>query len=207
MEVTDGGDSRLSLLDWRRQTASAYAAVRNSPSPRSGWEGWRAARDRLFAGHPQSPLESREGFAGLPFAPYDERWRFTARLTETEPARRPVPTSDGTVLLDRVGRIDLPVGSLDVWWVAGYGGGLFLPFGDSTNGESTYGGGRYLLDTIKGADLGEQDGELVVDFNFAYHPSCCYSSRWSCPLPAPENRLQVRVEAGEQLGGSVGTRR
>jgi uncharacterized protein (DUF1684 family) len=84
-----------------------------------------------------------------------------------------------------------------VYWIAGYGGGLFLPFRDATNASTTYGGGRYLYDTIKGADLGAGNDELVLDFNYAYHPSCCYNPRWVCPLAPPQNRLSFAVEAGE----------
>ena len=80
-----------------------------------------------------------------------------------------------------------------------YGGGVFLPFRDETNGATTYGAGRYVLDTVKGADLGGADGRLVVDFNYAYHPSCAYDPRWSCPLAPATNRLVGPVEAGERL--------
>ncbi|MFI5048843.1 MAG: DUF1684 domain-containing protein [Gaiellales bacterium] len=78
----------------------------------------------------------------------------------------------------------------------GYGGGLFLPFGD---GDATYGGGRYLLDTVKGSDLGEADGGIVLDFNFAYNPSCAYDPRWTCPLSPLDSRLAIPVDAGELL--------
>ncbi|HEX2196540.1 MAG TPA: DUF1684 domain-containing protein, partial [Actinomycetota bacterium] len=88
--------------------------------------------------------------------------------------------------------------ALDVFWISGYGGGLFLPFRDATSGASTYGAGRYLYDTIKGADLGTEDGKLVLDFNFAYNPSCAYDPRWACPLAPPGNVLDVAVEAGER---------
>ena len=88
--------------------------------------------------------------------------------------------------------------SLALYWLDGYGGGVFLPFADATRGDATYGGGRYLLDTVKGADLGEADGRLVLDFNFAYNPSCSYDPRWVCPLSPPENRLDVAVRAGER---------
>ena len=84
--------------------------------------------------------------------------------------------------------------SLEVHWLTGYGGGVFLPFRDATSGKETYGGGRYVLDTVKGADLGEQDARLVLDFNFAYNPSCCYDPRWVCPLARPEPPA-VAVEA------------
>ncbi|HUG86614.1 MAG TPA: DUF1684 domain-containing protein, partial [Euzebya sp.] len=78
--------------------------------------------------------------------------------------------------------------------------GLFLPFTDATSGASTYGGGRYLLDTAKGADLGRlEDGRLILDFNYAYHPSCAWDAAWSCPLPPPDNRVDVEVSAGERL--------
>jgi uncharacterized protein (DUF1684 family) len=74
---------------------------------------------------------------------------------------------------------------------------VFLPFADRTNGNESYAGGRYLLDTIKGADLGRADDRVILDFNFAYNPSCAYSDRWTCPLSPPSNRLQSAVGAGE----------
>ena len=91
--------------------------------------------------------------------------------------------------------------SLEVAWLAAYGGGVFLSFRDATSGRESYGGGRYLLDTVKGADLGEDDGRLVLDFNFAYNPSCAYDPGWVCPLAPPANRLTVAVETGEKHRG------
>jgi uncharacterized protein (DUF1684 family) len=88
--------------------------------------------------------------------------------------------------------------SLEVSWLTAYGGGAFLCFRDATSGTESYGGGRYLLDTVKGADLGEDGGRLVLDFNFAYNPSCSYDPGWVCPLAPPANRLAVAVEAGER---------
>ena len=85
----------------------------------------------------------------------------------------------------------------------GYGGGLFLPFLDETNTNETYGGGRYLYDTIKGADLGTNGSTLVLDFNFAYNPSCAYDDRWTCPLAPRENRLSFPVQAGEKSFTSI----
>ncbi len=87
---------------------------------------------------------------------------------------------------------------LTLYWIEGYGGGLFLPFADRTNGAETYGGGRYVYDTIKGADLGKVGRRVVLDFNFAYNPSCAYSPRWICPLAPAENRLPFPVSAGEK---------
>jgi uncharacterized protein (DUF1684 family) len=76
---------------------------------------------------------------------------------------------------------------------------VFVPVKDALAGSLTYGGGRYLIDTVKGADLGGDalSGRLVVDFNFAYNPSCAYDPRWACPLAPPGNRLAVPVRAGE----------
>jgi hypothetical protein len=88
-------------------------------------------------------------------------------------------------------------GSLDVWWLSGYGGGLFLPLKDATSGYASYGGGRYVLDTAKGADLGGNVDGLVIDLNFAHQPSCAYDEAWACPLPGPGNALVVPVPVGE----------
>jgi uncharacterized protein (DUF1684 family) len=85
---------------------------------------------------------------------------------------------------------------LTLFRLLGYGGGLFLPFRDKS--ELSYQGTRYLLDTIKGADQGMEQGKLVVDFNFAYNPSCAYHPRWICPLAPAENWLGVAINAGEQ---------
>ena len=193
----------LTLLDWRRRVAALYAAVRAARDPEAGWRTWRDGRDELFAGHPDSPLdeEARRAFRGLPFAPYDPALRFEAVPVAAEPQRLEVPTAtDGVVPFDRVGAVDLAgLGRLDLWWLGSYGGGIFLPLRDGSAGTSTYGAGRYLLDTVKGADLGGDDGRLVVDLNFAYHPSCAYDPRWSCPLAPEGNRLTAAVAAGEQM--------
>jgi uncharacterized protein len=117
-----------------------------------------------------------------------------------------LPNSGQAVLaFQRVGRVELPLqdgtGALSLYWMAGYAGGLFLPFRDRTSGSATYAAGRYLLDTAKGADLGGDPaaGTLIVDLNFAYHPSCAFDPRWACPLAPPENRLTQAIEAGERL--------
>ena len=95
-------------------------------------------------------------------------------------------------------RSDAPFGSDDVYWIEVYGGGVFVPFRDATSGSETYGAGRYLLDTIKGADLGGEGDRLILDFNYAYNPSCAYDPRWSCPLAPAVNWLQVPIQAGER---------
>ena len=65
--------------------------------------------------------------------------------------------------------------------------------------SGSYGGGRYLLDTAKGADLGGSFSTLTLDLNFLYHPSCRYNPRWVCPLAAPGNTVAAPIEAGERL--------
>ena len=201
----------MSVLAWRRAVADLYRRVRDCERPEQGFDLWREGRDRLFTEHPESPLEppARATFTGLPYAPYDSAYRFVVRIDpDVEAVRLQVPTQgDEVVMLDRIGRVELgALGSLDVWWLAQYGGGLFLPMRDATAGQGTYGAGRYVLDTVKGADLGAggRDPEtvdsatIVVDLNFAYHPSCAYSPRWVCPLAQEGNRLDVGVGVGEQ---------
>ena len=197
------------LWDWRRRVAGLYAAVRAMEDPEAGWRLWRAERDRLFREHPQSPIEDRVGFEALPCFDYDPALRFAVGLREVEGASFEVAAgSDGTMRMRPFARTDgLGVlgGELTLYWIEGYGGGVLLPFTDATSGRESYGGGRYLLDTIKGADLGEDDlGRTVLDFNFSYNPSCSYSDRYVCPLAPPANRLAGRVAAGERVSSLTG---
>jgi uncharacterized protein (DUF1684 family) len=193
----------LDLLDWKRRVFALYAEVRANPDAEDAWRRWRAARDELFRTHPQSPLpvEAREVFPGLP--DYDPELRV---LAEVEPAggervsiggsgEEPTPFRHFATARFALGAEPQ---ALALYWLEGYGGGLFLPVADATNGPETYGAGRYLLDTVKGADLGERDGRVVLDFNFAYNPSCAYDPRWACPLTPPENRLRVPIRTGEK---------
>ncbi|GIW07648.1 MAG: hypothetical protein KatS3mg060_2453 [Dehalococcoidia bacterium] len=196
-------DDRLALLDWRRQVSALYAEVRAAGAGPAAAARFRAGRDRLFAGHPQSPLSARADFRGLRWYPYDPAFRVVAPVEPAPPGWREVPAGeDGVVRLERFGRVRFVIAgqpvSLDLYWIAGYGGGVFLPFRDATNGTETYGGGRYLLDTIKHADLGSEGEALVLDFNYAYNPSCAYDDRWVCPLAPPENMLAIPVRAGER---------
>jgi uncharacterized protein len=195
----------LDLLDWKRRVFALYADARTSDDAESAWRRWRDGRDALFGSHPQSPFarESRAAFAGLPYFDYDPAWRVLGEVVPGDGALRDVAASGGeTVRFRRFGVVQFELagspGELALFWLEGYGGGVFLPFADATSGKETYGGGRYLLDTVKGADLGEADGHLVLDFNFAYNPSCSYDPRWVCPLSPPENRLPVEVRAGER---------
>ena len=213
----DGSEDRLWLADWRRRLADLYVEVRTTAAtdPAAAWERWRAEREALYRGHPQSPVPSgeRDAFRAHHW-PYDDRLRATVRVSPAPPpaaglalAPLALPNSGGeSPAFDTVGVLPLPLpggASRDVpiFWMRGYAGGLFLPLGDATNGEETYGAGRYLLDTAKSADLGGDPaaGTLVVDLNFAFQPSCAFDPRWACPLAPPESRVPVRVEAGERL--------
>jgi hypothetical protein len=194
----------LTLLDWKRRVFALYAAVRELP-PDDGCELWRQTRDELFRSHPQSPLppERRGSFAGLEYWPYDLQARVLAQLEDIESPPEPIESSGTEPILFRPfarAHFELhgePL-TLEVAWLAAYGGGAFLSFRDVTSGNESYGGGRYLLDTVKGADLGESEGKLVLDFNLAYNPSCSYDPGWVCPLAPPVNHLTVAVEAGEK---------
>ncbi|HEV8420444.1 MAG TPA: DUF1684 domain-containing protein [Actinomycetota bacterium] len=197
----------LDLLDWKRRIFGSYAGIRAAPDPEPAWKSWRAGRDELFATHPQTPLpeEARPTFKGLPFFDYDPRARVLADVAPAEPEHYDIATSGeegGSYEFTRfaVARFELsgkPL-ELELYWLDGYGGGLFLSFRDGTSGSETYGAGRYLLDTVKGADLGMEGERLVLDFNFAYNPSCAYDPRWVCPLVPPPNRLAVQIRAGER---------
>jgi uncharacterized protein len=194
----------LALLDWKRRVFALYAEVR-SMEPESGWTLWRDTRDELFRSHPQSPLppERRASFERLEYWPYDPAARVLAELEDLDAAPEPVESSGPEPILFRpFARASFELRgeplALEVSWLAAYGGGVFLSFRDATSGRESYGGGRYLLDTVKGADLGDADGRLVLDFNFAYNPSCSYDPGWVCPLAPPANRLSVAVEAGER---------
>ena len=195
----------LDLLDWRRSVFDLYASIRAAADGEAAWTRWREVRERLFRSHPQSPIAAaaRGAFRGCTYFPYDPAARVYAEVSPLAPEQREIVTSTGaSYAFTRFGeaRFELYGArcSLEQYWLEGYGGGLFVPFGDGTSGETTYPAGRYLLDTVKGADLGSVGGRLVFDFNFAYNPSCAYDPRWVCPLAPSANWLPVPVRAGEQ---------
>jgi uncharacterized protein (DUF1684 family) len=195
----------LDLLDWKRRVSELYASVRSSADPKQAWTEWCHQRRRLFCEHPQSPVpdDERAGYEGPHVFDYDPEWRLLAEIRPAPVERLALPSSDGeTMVFRRFGTARAGEISLDLYWLEGYGGGLFVPFADGTSGKETYGAGRYILDTIKGADLGVVRDRLVLDFNFAYQPSCAYDSRWLCPLAPPANRIEARVTVGERHGAA-----
>jgi hypothetical protein len=212
--VSDGllAPDYLTLADWRRQMAAVYAEVRHLAieDPAAALARWRQTREWLYREHPQSPVpvSQRAGFRAHHFPP-DPRLRFEVPVepdAEAGENAAQVPSSVGEALaFSRIGWVEVPFPAgtrrLALYWLAGYAGGLFLPFRDATSGRETYAAGRYLLDGAKSADLGGDParGTLILDFNFAYQPSCAFDAKWTCPLAPPENWLDLPVYAGERL--------
>ena len=199
----------FTLADWRHTVAEHYAAVRalaGSDAPAAAAQ-FRAARARLMREHPDSPIvpERRATWDGPRWFRYDAAFRVRGEIDATAPREtfEISLASDGMLRCTRVGLARFSLAghesTLAMYWLEGYGGGLWLPFSDASAGSETYGGGRYLYDTIKGADLGIAGTAIVLDFNFAYNPSCAYDERWSCPLSPLENRLPYAVTAGERV--------
>jgi len=202
--------SAVDIADWRLRTFALYDKVRQlaTTNPFDAHVFWRQERDLMFATHPASALtpEMKASFSGLRTADYDPSFRRYAVLTpEGAGQEMKVETgTDGVVPFTRIGTFDLPgLGSLAAWRLRSYGGGIFVPFRDATAGKDggSYGAGRYLLDTVKGSFHGTRgDGpeqEFILDFNFAYNPSCAYNEAWACPLAGPANRLAAEVPVGE----------
>lgn len=196
------GPDALPLADWRERVARMYLDGTDLAT-------FRAARDHLFATHPQSPVPpaGRAGFTGLRYFPETDAGRATVAM---RPADGEITIDsggpDGVLTYARVGILDTPWGELTLFWLAAYGGGLFLPFRDGTaareHGERrTYGAGRYLTDTVKGTFgrgvVIEAADRVRLDVNYAYNPSCAYDDRWACPLAPAENRLDAPIPAGE----------
>jgi uncharacterized protein (DUF1684 family) len=200
----------LEVVDWRRRVFALYSVVRETTDRKAGHDLWRRTRDELFATHPATPIlpEDREGFTGLPVTDYDPGWRFEVEITPGDERHLDVETgTDGIVPFVLLGAVSVPgVGTLDAWRLTSYGGGVFLPVKDALHGKhgGTYGGGRYLLDTIKGADLGpgRAPESIVLDFNFAYNPSCAYDPMWACPLAQTGNTTAVEIPVGERYFGN-----
>ena len=153
--------------------------------------------DRFGVRVKDSDAPALRHFRGLDYFPITESFRFVARFERYDPPRSiSVPTilgsassesTPGALLFDYEGktyRLEpvLERGTTD----------LFVIFGDATNGRDTYGGGRFLYAAPP------VDGRTVLDFNKAYNPPCVFSPYATCPLPPSQNRLPIRIEAGEK---------
>jgi len=203
------------LYNYRLRVAAMYnernRALLAGEDAESACKRFRAARDALFATHPQSALdeEQRAQFTGLRYFPYDPSLCVEAEVdTSVEPVVLTVAMDAQEMMtMTRAAHVRFLLEArqitLAVYWLNVYGGGLFLPFRDATCPAESYGGGRYLFDTIKGSNFLLPPGEvsmehIILDFNYAYNPSCAYNPRWVCPLAPVENRLDIAIRAGEK---------
>jgi len=204
----------LDLYDYRCRVAASYRernqALLAGEDPALTLQRFRKERDELFASHPQSALdeEQKRDFQGLRYFPYNPALRIAATVnTNVAPASQQITLSEQeSIRMTTVGQLSFTIAgqpvTLSLYWLDIYGGGLFLPFRDATCPQKSYGGGRYLFDTIKGSTpvpLAGKPGweRMLLDFNYAYNPSCAYNSRWICPLAPTENTLTVAIAAGE----------
>ena len=191
----------LSLINWRFEIAALYQRVSSSESLKDIWPNFIAERKRLYKTHKQSPLQESKSIA---FFNYNPSFCFEVSLRSLSQVNCQTVDGgrDGLINLHAVARtsgLSPYLGAeLTIYQFAHYGGGLFLPFRDNTNGTLSYGGGRYLIDTAKSAWLGFKSDRLRLDFNFSYFPSCAHDNRYICPLSPPENTLPIAIEAGEK---------
>ena len=190
----------LNLADYRERVARMYLAETDLME-------FRRQRAELLLTHPQSaiPPDRRAERQGPRYFPENPAARITVPYSaaDGEPGID-IDTGgdDGVLHYRRMGTLQTPWGPLALWWLEEYGGGMFLPLRDGTSGHGgTYGGGRYLTDTVKGTFgrglIIEDNARITLDFNYLYNPSCAYDDRWACPLAPPENRITEPIEAGE----------
>lgn len=199
------------IVDWRDRIFALYEAIRSlHPSdPVAAFELFRTTRDDLFKRHPASPIpqDARDSFEALAYFDYRHDLNIVAEImpADDQPALEIHLSDDGSLRIRQIAAARFAYGGesqeLPIYWLEGYAGGIFVPFGDATNSETTYGAGRYLFDTRKGANLGFGNGAITLDFNFAYNPSCAYDPRWVCPLAPPASTLLLGIPAGEQAPG------
>ncbi|GHO89438.1 DUF1684 domain-containing protein [Dictyobacter formicarum] len=205
----------LALYDYRSQVAASYRernrALCAGEDAAVVLRRFRESKDHLFLTHSQSALdeEQRRHFHGLRYFPYNPAMCFAVTIdTHVEPKQQHIAMdARESMTMTTIGLVRFTVGEipveLSVYWLNIYGGGMFLPFRDATYTSETYGSGRYLFDTIKGSDPvpftnAQDEKQIILDFNYAYNPSCSYNDRWVCPLAPAENRLDVPIPAGEK---------
>jgi uncharacterized protein (DUF1684 family) len=171
-------------------------------------EAHRTQKNEDFKSADKSPFftkKERKKFVSLSYFAVDEQYKVTGRYLPlavedtiqfmTSSGKAKTYAQVATLEFTLHGQtLTLPAyQGLELRQRAGLEKYLFVPFTDETSGEQSYGGGRYL-------DLQLPDGDtLEIDFNYAYNPLCAYTSGYSCPIPKPESRLAVKVEAGEQV--------
>lgn len=160
----------------------------------------------FYADPKTTPLDDAEKaiFKGISFFPIDSKYTVKADFTPINDGNViPFPTSAGKIkhykeyaLVNFM--MDGEMQTLTIYQSSPiqeqYADHLFLPFTDDTNGNTTYGGGRYIDLSIK--DMLTDDGKVVIDFNQAYNPYCAYSKRYNCPIPPGNNSMDVEIRAG-----------
>lgn len=165
----------------------------------------RKEKDEMFKTSAKSPLadSSKPSFKGLSYFEADKSYRVMATFIPNEkyeivkmPQNKPGETEEYIV----AGKVEFSLQGRQHWLTAFQQNPkestvLFIPFRDNTNGKSTYGGGRYL------EDARIVDNRVELDFNLAYNPYCVYNYRYICPVPPPENKLDIEVKAGEKSYG------
>ncbi|MBA3724222.1 MAG: DUF1684 domain-containing protein [Candidatus Levybacteria bacterium] len=201
------------LYDYRQRVFLMYkkrnSLLQQGASHAAILKEFREEKDELFASHPQSALDNdqRTKFKGLSYFPYSKDLVFEAEVIEIPPRAVTVPKNPYEAMtMTSIAQVTFAIAgqpaTLSIYWIDVYGGGLFLPFHDGTSPDISYGAGRYLFDTIKGSSFLEstRNGKntIILDFNYAYNPSCAYNPLWVCPLAPVENRITPRIEAGEK---------
>ena len=167
-------------------------------SKTSELQEFRAEKDHVFAHDHRAPLTpaQQRSFKGLAYFAENPKLKIRVKIDRAvQPGEVRMATTTGEEqVYRRYGvvrfQVDGDAAELTLYGSAG-SHDLFLPFRDATSGKETYGAGRYL-------DLHAHGDEVVIDFNYAYNPSCAYNPEWSCPLPPAENWLKVAIRAGEK---------
>ncbi len=203
-------DYVAAILDGRAAKDRWFATSPSSPIPSVRARAAHAHQEHAAHGHHDhghdghADADAAESpFEGLAYFPPDPDYQVVVDRVDPYDGKEPVSfemtTSDGRVRSAiRAGtlRFELDGEPLRLHAYRFDGspeGSLFVPFQDATSGTETYGAARYLDLEV------EDDGSVLLDFNLAYHPYCAYNEAYSCPLPPAENRLPIRIEAGERL--------
>lgn len=161
----------------------------------------RHMKDEEFKADPNSPIPDhiRPHFKGLFYFEPDSAYHVTARLLPTDTTIYMRRNAKDSTKLFKAYRLEFmwkgKKNYLTAYWNDSARAELFIPFRDSTSGNLTYGGGRFLDISFHPS---QNTGTLVIDFNRCYNPYCAYNPEYSCPLPPEENRLSFAVKAGEK---------
>ena len=185
---------------------SSCATHKNKPVKLVGTEKFQHELVDFYANPTTTPLNEEEIaiFKGITFFPINEKYNIKADFTPIHDGNViPFPTSAGKIKhYKEYGlanfELDGETITLKIYQsspvMEQYATHLFLPFTDETNGDTTYGGGRYIdLDTVTSFT---EDGKIIINFNEAYNPYCAYSKRYNCPIPPGDNSLAIEINAG-----------